>query len=76
MSNGLNYAYPLETEAIRNDPTWKVTPVPKQLEKRWIEITGPASAKGCINAMNSGANVFMADCEDALGPTWENIISA
>lgn len=64
--------FPKETKLIRDDPKWRVTPPPKDLEKRWIEITGPPSAKMSINAMNSGADVFMADFEDALAPTWNN----
>ncbi|MCB0369376.1 MAG: malate synthase A, partial [Bdellovibrionales bacterium] len=62
-----------ETEKIRNS-SWQVASCPKDLEKRHVEITGPADAKMIINALNSGADVFMADLEDALSPTWENII--
>lgn len=63
-----------ETKAIREDSSWKVAKTPKDLEKRWVEITGPTERKMLINALNSGANVFMADFEDALSPTWENVI--
>lgn len=63
-----------ETQHIREDGTWKVGAVPPDLQKRHVEITGPVERKMMINALNSGADVFMADCEDANSPTWENII--
>jgi malate synthase len=53
---------------------WRVAPTPKDLTDRRVEITGPAEPKMMINALNSGANVFMADHEDALSPTWHNVI--
>src|SRR5437667_12671987 len=53
---------------------WRVAAVPKDLDDRRVEITGPAERKMMINALNSGASVFMADLEDALSPTWENVI--
>lgn len=53
---------------------WKVGPAPADLDDRRVEITGPAEKKMMINAFNSGANVFMADIEDALSPTWSNVI--
>jgi malate synthase len=62
------------TAAIRSDPTWKVAPTPADLEKRRVEITGPTERKMLINALNSGASVFMADFEDANSPTWSNMI--
>lgn len=62
-----------ETEALRKQD-WQVAPCPSDLQKRHVEITGPAEAKMIINALNSGADVFMADLEDSLSPTWENII--
>ena len=62
------------TEKIRNDPSWKVAEAPSDLQKRWVEITGPTERKMMINALNSGANIFMADFEDAISPTWENVI--
>ncbi len=52
---------------------WFVAEIPPALLDRTVEITGPAEAKMVINALNSGANVFMADFEDSLSPTWENI---
>jgi malate synthase len=53
---------------------WRVAPAPADLDNRRVEITGPAEPKMMINAMNSGAQVFMADFEDALSPTWWNIV--
>jgi len=60
-----------ETRAVR-DSAWCVAPVPAQLLDRRVEITGPVDRKMVINALNSGAQVFMADFEDANSPTWEN----
>jgi malate synthase len=62
-----------ETEAIRASD-WKVAPVPPDLQDRRVEITGPTDAKMVINALNSGANMFMADFEDSSTPTWDNLI--
>ena len=53
---------------------WTVAAAPADLNDRRVEITGPAEPKMMINALNSGANVFMADLEDALSPTWSNIV--
>lgn len=61
-----------ETKAIR-EGDWKVAPIPADLQNRRVEITGPAEPKMIINALNSGAKVFMADIEDSLSPTWEKI---
>ncbi len=63
-----------ETRSIREDPTWKTASTPPDLQKRWVEITGPTDRKMLINALNSGADVFMADFEDANSPTWANMI--
>ena len=60
------------TKHIRDDRSWKVASIPKDLQDRRTEITGPLDRKMIINALNSGAKVFMADCEDATSPTWEN----
>jgi malate synthase len=62
-----------ETKGIR-DAEWKVAPIPKPLQDRRVEITGPVERKMIINALNSGAKVFMADFEDSLAPTWESIM--
>lgn len=61
------------TDSIRKSD-WKVAQAPRDLNDRRVEITGPVEAKMMINALNSGANVFMADIEDALSPTWKNVI--
>src|SRR5207247_5039030 len=62
-----------ETRAVR-EAAWTVAPLPRDLQRRWVEITGPAERKMVINALNSGADVFMADFEDAHTPTWKNIV--
>ena len=54
--------------------TWQVAPAPADLDDRRVEITGPAEPRMMINALNSGASVFMADFEDALSPGWANIV--
>lgn len=64
-----------DTKAIREND-WTVAPVPKDLQDRRVEITGPAEPKMMINALNSGAKVFMADIEDSLSPTWEKVAEA
>src|SRR5215469_6183140 len=61
------------TASIR-EKEWSVAPIPKDLEDRRVEITGPVDRKMVINALNCGANVFMADFEDANSPTWTNNI--
>jgi malate synthase len=53
---------------------WRVTAIPADLQDRRVEITGPTERKMVINALNSGAKVFMADCEDSLTPTWDNVV--
>ncbi len=63
-----------ETEHIRNSE-WTVAPIPEDLRDRRVEITGPVDRKMIINALNSGANVFMADFEDSHSPTWEATIA-
>ena len=60
-----------ETAGIR-ESEWRVAPIPKDLLDRRVEITGPVDRKMIINALNSGANVFMADFEDSNSPTWSN----
>src|SRR5260221_2658062 len=62
-----------ETAGIRQSD-WNVAPIPKDLRDRRVEITGPVDRKMIINALNSGANVFMADFEDSNAPTWANNI--
>jgi malate synthase len=67
-------AFLAETESIRRGH-WKVAPIPSDLMDRRVEITGPVDRKMVINALNSGATVFMADLEDSNSPTWENNLS-
>ncbi|HEX8976741.1 MAG TPA: malate synthase A [Solirubrobacteraceae bacterium] len=62
-----------ETEEIRRGD-WQVAPAPPDLQQRWVEITGPTERKMVINALNSGADGFMADFEDANAPTWANMV--
>jgi len=66
--------FPAETAEIR-ERDWQVAAQPPDLLKRTVEITGPVSRKMVINALNSGADCFMADFEDSSAPTWENMIS-
>jgi len=63
-----------ETASVRSGD-WKIRGVPADLQDRRVEITGPIDRKMIINALNSGAKVFMADCEDATSPTWDNEVS-
>ena len=63
-----------ETAKVRSSD-WSVRPVPRDLEVRKVEITGPTDRKMVINALNSGASVYMADFEDANTPTWDNMVS-
>ncbi len=62
-----------ETRRVR-ESEWTVAPVPKPLEDRRVEITGPTDRKMIINALNSGASTYMADFEDANTPTWHNMV--
>jgi malate synthase len=62
-----------DTAAIR-DADWRILSVPADLARRIVEITGPVDRKMIINALNSGADVFMADFEDATAPTWRNVV--
>jgi malate synthase len=65
--------FPPETAEVR-DGEWRVAAAPPDLEDRRVEITGPTDAKMVINALSSGASCFMADFEDALSPTWSNVV--
>jgi len=65
---------PPETRHVRNS-SWEVAPCPKVLSDRRVEITGPVDRKMMINALNSGAKMFMADFEDASSPTFDNMMS-
>ncbi|MFM7630693.1 MAG: malate synthase A [Alphaproteobacteria bacterium] len=72
--NGILPNFLKETAHIRQDPTWAVAAIPKDLTDRRVEITGPVDRKTVINALNSGANGFMADFEDATAPTWTTLM--
>ena len=73
ISNGGRFSFPEDT-SIR-DSEWTVVPPPQDVANRNVEITGPVDRKMIINALNSGADVFMADFEDSTSPTWENIVN-
>jgi len=73
LDRGIKPDFLPETSDIRK-ADWSIAPIPDEIQDRRVEITGPADRKMIINALNSGANVFLADLEDSLAPTWDNII--
>ncbi len=73
LDAGVRPDFLVSTRDVR-EGTWSVAPAPADLDDRRVEITGPAEPKMMINALNSGARVFMADLEDALSPTWANVV--
>ncbi len=74
IDKGVHLTFLPETGHIRSSE-WNIAPTPRDLSDRRVEITGPADdAKMVINAFNSGANVYMADFEDAMSPRWENVL--
>jgi len=73
VAKGATLDFPAETADVRQ-ADWSVAPAPGDLDDRRVEITGPAEPKMVINALNSGARVFMADFEDSLSPTWSNVV--
>ena len=75
FSQGKTPDFDPETSNIRGG-SWKIAKSPADLNDRRVEITGPADRKLMINALNSGAKVFMADLEDSLSPSWKNILEA
>jgi malate synthase len=75
LAAGGDLGYLPETATVRAGD-WQVAEAPADLLDRRVEITGPAEPKMLINALNSGARVFMADIEDALSPTWANVLGA
>lgn len=76
IDNGLNPNFNFEARGLRNSE-WKVAPAPPDFEDRRVEITGPASSrKMVINALNSGARVYMADAEDSEAPTLANLLNS
>src|SRR5690606_15352821 len=72
INDGAQLGFLDETADVRSGD-WSVAPAPADLNDRRTEITGPCDRKMVINALNSGAKVFMADLEDASSPTWENV---
>jgi malate synthase len=74
LASGGSLTFSAATGGVR-DGDWTVAPAPRDLTDRRVEITGPVDRKMMINALNSGASVFMADLEDACSPTWENVVA-
>ncbi|WP_308491682.1 malate synthase A [Microbacterium terrisoli] len=74
IGNGHDPHFRSDTAHIREDPAWRVAGAGPGLEDRRVEITGPTDPKMTINALNSGARVWLADQEDATSPTWRNVI--
>lgn len=74
LDEGAKLDFPAETAEVRAGD-WKVGPIPTDLQDRRVEITGPPERKMVINALNSGANVFMCDFEDSNSPTWDNNVN-
>jgi len=74
IDNGRDLRFLSETAAVRDNPDWRVAGAGPGLHDRRVEITGPTDRKMTINAMNSGAQVWLADQEDATSPTWSNVI--
>ena len=73
LRSGAKLEFLADTEDVRAGD-WRVAPAPVDLQQRWVEITGPTDRKMMINALNSGADGFMADLEDANAPTWHNMV--
>ncbi|NTW40257.1 MAG: malate synthase A, partial [Cellulomonadaceae bacterium] len=73
-SNGRDPQFLPETAHIRADQSWRVAGAGPGLEDRRVEITGPTDRKMTVNALNSGASVWLADLEDATSPTWANVV--
>jgi malate synthase len=73
LDAGARPGFLAETRAIR-EADWTVAPIPEDLRCRHVELTGPPDRKMIVNALNSGADVFMADFEDATSPTWANVL--
>jgi malate synthase len=73
LAAGAKFEFLPETAEVRAG-NWKVAPTPADLQRRHVEITGPVERKMMINALNSGADIFMPDFEDSLSPTWSNVV--
>ncbi|XP_073257362.1 malate synthase-like [Porites lutea] len=74
IQEGINAGSPIKYPEAHHEKNWKVAAVPHDLQMRHVEITGPTDRKMVINALNSGADMYMADFEDSLTPSWKNII--
>ncbi len=74
IANGMDPDFKASSRPVREDATWKVAGAAPGLVDRRVEITGPTDPKMAINALNSGAKVWLADQEDASSPTWRNVI--
>ncbi|MEV6171708.1 malate synthase A [Streptomyces sp. NPDC051954] len=74
LASGSPLEFPMVTSAVRADPTWRVAPPAPGLTDRRVEITGPPDRRMTVNALNSGARIWLADFEDATAPTWDNLI--
>ncbi|QIY67032.1 malate synthase A [Streptomyces sp. RPA4-2] len=74
LAAGAPLDFPLATAAVRADPSWRVAAPAPGLGDRRVEITGPPDRRRAVNALTSGAHVWMADFEDATSPTWDNIV--
>ncbi len=74
LASGSPLEFPMVTAAVRDDPSWRVAAPAPGLTDRRVEITGPPDRRMAVNALNSGAKVWMADFEDATAPLWENIV--
>ncbi|MGF1647741.1 MAG: malate synthase A [Kineosporiaceae bacterium] len=74
IAAGADLGFLPETAHVRDDPGWRVAPAAPGLVDRRVEMTGPTDRKMAINALNSGAKVWLADQEDATSPTWDNVV--
>ncbi|MFI9052130.1 malate synthase A [Streptomyces sp. NPDC053427] len=74
LTSGHPLDFPVATTAVRADPSWRIAPPAPGLSDRRVEITGPPERRMAVNALTSGAQVWMADFEDATSPTWDNIV--
>ncbi|MFE6400823.1 malate synthase A [Streptomyces alboflavus] len=74
FASGSPFDFPVATSPVRADPTWRVAPPAPGLTDRRVEITGPPDRRTAVEALTSGARVWMADFEDATSPTWQNIV--
>ncbi len=75
IADGADFDFLPHTKSIRDDKSWRVAPAAPGLDDRRVEITGPTERKMTINALNSGAKVWLADLEDSNTPLWENVIN-